>query len=47
MMTFTERELWNALKFGTAGEVNFKERLANAEGLLFPHPSAVRLEHLK
>ena len=32
MMTASERILWNALKFGTAGEVNSKEGRALAEG---------------
>ena len=31
--TATECRPWNALKFGTAGEVDSKERVAHAEGL--------------
>jgi len=39
MVTYTERLLWNALKFWTAREVDSKEGLAHAEGLLVPPPN--------
>ena len=39
MGTATERHLWNALKFGTTGEVNSNEGQAHDEGLLFPLPN--------
>jgi len=39
MATATERKLWNALKFGTSGEVNSKEGMAQAEGFLLPPPN--------
>jgi len=39
MTTLSERMLWNALKFGTAGEVNSKEGGAAAEGLLVAPPN--------
>jgi len=39
MLTVTERELRNALKFGTTGEVNSKEGGAPAEGLLITPPN--------
>jgi len=38
MLTATERKRWNALKFGTTGEVDSKERWALAEGLLVAPP---------
>ena len=37
--TASERKLWNALKFGTTGEVNSKEGRAHGEGLLLPPPN--------
>jgi len=40
MSTLTERKLWDALKFGTSGEVNSKEVRAQAEGLLVPIPKS-------
>ena len=39
MDTVTERKRWNALKFGTTGEVNSKEGGAPAEGLLLAPPN--------
>jgi len=39
MATFTERPLWNALKFGTTREVDSKEGLAPAEGLIVDIPN--------
>ena len=37
--TISERSMWNALKFGTTGEVDSKERLAQAEGLIDVPPN--------
>jgi len=39
MATATERKLRNALKFGTAGEVDSKEGVAYAEGLELAPPN--------
>ena len=39
MVTAMESKLFNALKFGTAGEVDTKEGRALAEGLLLPPPN--------
>ena len=39
MVTFSERTIRNALKFGTTGEVYSKEGLAHAEGFLFAPPN--------
>ena len=39
MVTLSERHLWNALKFGTTSEVDTKEGVAPAEGLLLPPPN--------
>jgi len=39
MVTAIERKLWNALKFGTTGEVDSKEGGAPAEGLLVVPPN--------
>jgi len=41
MGTATERILRNALKFGTAGEVNLKEGVARAEGLELVPPNCI------
>ena len=43
MPTITERKLRNALKFGTAGEVNSKEGVAEDEGLLLPPPNGSKV----
>ena len=39
MTTFIKCILWNALKFGTSGEVNSKEGVARAEGVELPPPN--------
>jgi len=39
MATARDRELWNALKFGTSREVKSKEGQATAEGLILPPPN--------
>ena len=39
MVIFINRELRNALKFGTSGEVNSKKGEAPAEGLMLPPPN--------
>ena len=39
MLTASERKLWNALKFGTTGEVNSQEGRAQAEGLELTPPN--------
>ena len=36
MVTLSKSKIWNALKFGTAREVNSKEGEATAEGLMLP-----------
>jgi len=39
MVTVIERELWNALKFGTTREVDSKEGVAPAEHCLITTPN--------
>ena len=44
MLTVSERKLWNALKFGTSGEVDSKEGGAQAEGLELAPPNRSEIE---
>ena len=44
MATVIERSRWNAHKFGTSGEVDSKEGVAIAEGLLAAPPNCSEVE---